>query len=187
MASAKKTAKPDKSAKPAKPSAGSDPKGTAEAPARSGPGLLVLAPVVLIASAGASFLLGSAASAPQSTAQSACAPASHEEAARTDAPPEPMILMEVPEILVTIGSQPASRYVKMSVVVGVPEGAEKIYAENETVLMDSFLNYLRVIEPEHFEDPLFYRDMKTELSQRALLALGERNVSGFFVTEFLIR
>ncbi len=91
------------------------------------------------------------------------------------------------EMLITIGSAPATRYVKinLSIVTG-PKGAASV-KKNEPVLKDAFNNYLRSVEVSDFEDPGFYAHMREQLSRRSELVLGGSVSEGVLITEFLLR
>jgi flagellar protein FliL len=95
--------------------------------------------------------------------------------------------VELPEILISIGSEPATRYVKMKVSISAYEGGAEAVAANETILMDAFNLYLRSVEPKDFEDPSFYAFLREQLSHRAELILGGDVTDGVLITEFLLR
>lgn len=58
---------------------------------------------------------------------------------------------------------------------------------NDARLRDAFMSYLRAIEVEKLEDVSFMPNLRNQLLRRAKLALGEENVSGVLITDFLIR
>lgn len=93
----------------------------------------------------------------------------------------------LPEILITIGSAPADRYLKMTIAVTTPEDKTKAVKEAEIVLTDAFNTYLRSIETADFENPNFYNQMRDELAWRSELVLGTSVSKGVLITEFLLR
>ncbi len=95
--------------------------------------------------------------------------------------------VEMQDILITIGREPASRYLKMKLAIITQEGAVSAVKEAEPVLMDAFVNYLRSLELSDFEDPGFYPRMREQLAHRSKLVLGSANSEGVLITEFLLR
>lgn len=97
------------------------------------------------------------------------------------------VYVELKEVLITIGSEPATRYLKinLSVVTG-KDGVAKVKAA-EPMLIDAFNNYLRSIELRDVEDPSFYPHMREQLARRAELVLGGTVSNGVLITEFLLR
>lgn len=93
----------------------------------------------------------------------------------------------VQEILITIGSAPATRYLKMQLSVATDKSDAKMVKPVETQLVDAFLLYLRSVELDDFEDPAFYKHMREQLGRRADLVLGDGIVEGVLITEFLLR
>jgi flagellar FliL protein len=93
----------------------------------------------------------------------------------------------VQEILITIGSAPATRYLKMQLSVATDKADAKKVKPVETQLVDAFLLYLRSVELDDFEDPAFYKHMREQLGRRADLVLGDGIVEGVLITEFLLR
>lgn len=93
----------------------------------------------------------------------------------------------VQEILITIGSAPATRYLKMQLSVSTDKADAKKVTPVETQLIDAFLLYLRSVEVSDFEDPAFYKHMREQLGRRADLVLGDGIVEGVLITEFLLR
>ena len=94
---------------------------------------------------------------------------------------------EVQEILITVGSAPAMRYLKMQLAVATDKDDAKKIKPLETQLIDAFLLYLRSVELKDFEDPAFYKHMREQLGRRADLVLGDGIVEGVLITEFLLR
>ena len=93
----------------------------------------------------------------------------------------------VQEILITIGTAPATRYLKMNVSVATDKTDSKKVKSSETALVDAFLLYLRSVNVDDFEDPAFYKHMREQLSRRADLVLGDGISEGVLITEFLLR
>ena len=107
----------------------------------------------------------------------------------TEKPEEKKSLTYTPvqEILITIGSAPATRYLKMQLSVATDKADAKKVKPVETQLVDAFLLYLRSVELDDFEDPAFYKHMREQLGRRADLVLGDGIVEGVLITEFLLR
>lgn len=157
------------------------------AAAKSGGGVMGLA-ILGVGSLAAAFatvyLLTPAA--PASSA-AACAPG---ETALT--PPSPLVssdlsYVELEEILITIGSEPATRYLKLKIAIVAQNKQVNFVKQSEPVLIDAFVNYLRSVELQDFENPAFYTDMRAQLARRAELVLGGAVTDGVLITEFLLR
>lgn len=95
--------------------------------------------------------------------------------------------VELDELIVTIGSAPATRYLKMNLSVVTQKGNAARVKDAQPVLIDAFVNYLRAVELEDFEDPGFYAEMREQLARRAELVLGGAVTDGVLITEFLLR
>ena len=95
--------------------------------------------------------------------------------------------VELEEILITIGSEPASRYLKMNLVIATDKSGTGAIEDAEPILRDAFINYLRSVELSDFEDPAFFARMREQLSRRADLVLGSAVSDGVLITEFLLR
>jgi flagellar FliL protein len=91
------------------------------------------------------------------------------------------------EIIITIGSSPSSRYLKMQVSVVTNKESAEYIKSSEPILMDAFINYLRSVEIDDFEDPKFYSNMRRQLSRRSELVVGAASSDGVLITEFLLR
>jgi flagellar protein FliL len=172
--------KPDKKAEP-------NPEGDAAEPgAKSGGGmmgLLMLGGASLVSSFGLVYLL--TPSAPAETA--ACTPGESHGAVVDSAVKPGSVYVELPEVLITVGSAPATRYLKMNVSVITTGTGRGAVEAAEPVLIDAFNTYLRSIEMADFEDPGFYPRMREQLTRRAELVLGSGVTSGVLITEFLLR
>ena len=103
------------------------------------------------------------------------------------APTKAQAYTPVQEILITVGTAPATRYLKMQVSVATDKSKAKEVKSAETALLDAFLLYLRSVEISDFEDPNFYNHMREQLSRRADLVLGDGVSNGVMITEFLLR
>ncbi len=97
------------------------------------------------------------------------------------------IYVELPEILVTVGGEPATRYLKLKILIICDDKSESSVSKSEPVLMDAFINYLRSVELTDFEDPGFYAHMRDQLRRRSQLVLGSDVSNGVLITEFLLR
>lgn len=91
------------------------------------------------------------------------------------------------EIVITVGSAPSNRYLKMQVSVITSKDSAEYIKSAEPILMDAFINYLRSVELDDFEDPKFYSNMRRQLSRRSELVVGAASSDGVLITEFLLR
>ncbi|MEO1101833.1 MAG: flagellar basal body-associated FliL family protein [Pseudomonadota bacterium] len=117
----------------------------------------------------------------------ACVPGEAVVAAIPSSMKAEMAYQELPEILITVGQAPATRYLKMSISVVAPKDGLENVKKAEPVLMDAFNNYLRSLTLADFEDPGFYPHMREQLGRRAELVLGSAGSDGVLITEFLLR
>lgn len=166
--------------------AGKKPK-TDDAPAekKSGGGLIgmiILSVSAIAASFGASYLLTPAEAAPVETECS-----THEAVKVSEPVYKDQSFVALDEILITIGSEPATRFLKMDVSIVTSSDYLDIVEQDAPVLIDAFINYLRSVELEDFEDPAFYAQMREQLSRRSELILGASASDGVLVTSFLLR
>jgi len=95
--------------------------------------------------------------------------------------------VELRDILITIGSAPATRYLKMKVAIIADSEDALTVNDAEPVLIDAFTNYLRSVELSDFENPGFYSHMRDQLDRRSKLVLGGNVSDGVLITEFLLR
>ena len=160
---------------------------TPEADAKSGGmmGLIALVFAAIAGSFGANYLL--APSAPASTSAEVCEQAEKEPEAPKQRASEDQEFVELEEFLITIGSAPATRYLKMRVSVVTGKEEAKTVKDSEPILVDAFINYLRSVELSDFEDPGFYTHMRQQLSRRSELVVGASASDGVLITEFLLR
>ncbi len=144
-------------------------------------GILIVAGASLAASFGLFYFLSPQAPAAQACPTVAVAPATPALASADH------VYVDLKEVLITIGSEPATRYLKMNIsIITGRDGATKVKAA-EPMLIDAFNNYLRSIELADVEDPGFYPHMREQLARRAELVLGGTVSNGVLITEFLLR
>lgn len=176
--------KPDKKADKAAVKQPAADKGEAPAkPAGGLIGLLMLGAASLVSSFGLVYFL----TPPAPAATEACLPAeSHAEIVA------PIITadqsyVELQEMVITVGSAPATRYLKMNISIMTNSENTGAIKDAEPVLIDAFNTYLRSIELKDFEDPGFYPRMREQLARRSELVLGSGVSNGVLITEFLLR
>ena len=176
--------KPDKKADKASEKQPAADKGEAPAKQAGGMmGLLILGAASLASSFGLVYFLTPSSSA----ATEACLPG--EGAAEVIAPivKADQSYVELQEMVITVGSAPATRYLKMNVSIMTDSANTETIKEAEPVLIDAFNTYLRSIELKDFEDPGFYPRMREQLARRSELVLGSGVSNGVLITEFLLR
>ena len=159
-----------------------------EAPAKGGlnmMGLLVLGLACAATSFASVYFLAPAPVA--AAAVTTDAEADYEPVEKEPADKKPYTYTEIQEILITIGSAPATRYLKLNLSLATEKTDAKLVKSNETALIDAFLLYLRSVSVEDFEDPAFYKHMREQLGRRADLVLGDGVAKGVLITEFLLR
>ena len=91
------------------------------------------------------------------------------------------------EILVTIGNEPATRYVKIKTSVISDNSHVSAVKKAEPMLVDAFVGYLRALQLSDFESADFYPKMREQLAMRSEIVLGADASHGVLVTEFLLR
>ena len=149
-------------------------------------GLVILAVGAIGASFGTVFLL--TPSAAPAIEAGECAPVEVAVPQPNDPIPlEDQRYVEIPEILITIGSSPSDRYLKLNLTVITDRAHIGDVEDAKPVLIDAFNTYLRAVEPADFEAPGFYPRMRDQLSRRAELVLGDAASDGVLITEFLLR
>ena len=157
-----------------------------EAPSSGGIGMMGLL-VLGLACAATSFASVYFLAPAPTVAEAATVEAEYVPVEKPEKKKKDLTYTEVQEILITVGSAPATRYLKMQLAVATDKNdAEKI-KPLETQLIDAFLLYLRSVELKDFEDPAFYKHMREQLGRRADLVLGDGIVEGVLITEFLLR
>ena len=153
--------------------------------AKSGGGLIGLL-MLGAAALGSSFALVYLLTPPASTA-AACAPAESGEAAIAPTVKADQAYVELKETLISVGSAPATRYLKINISVMTDSGNAQLVKDAEPMLIDAFNTYLRSVELADFEDPGFYPRMREQLARRSELVLGSGVSNGVLITEFLLR
>lgn len=148
-------------------------------------GLIMLGAASLVSSFGLVYFLTPPAS---TETAAACLPGEHGATAEV----KPALMADqsyVPlkEMVITVGSAPATRYLKMNVSVMTDSANTSAVQAAEPVLIDAFNTYLRSIEMKDFEDPGFYPRMREQLARRSELVLGSGVSNGVLITEFLLR
>ena len=146
-------------------------------------GLIALAFAAIGGSFGATYFLGPSP-APVKTAEACDTAKAAPEPKRASIDQE---FVPLEEILITIGSSPSNRYLKMQVSVVTDKDSVSQIKSAEPILMDAFINYLRSVELDDFEDPKFYSNMRRQLSRRSELVVGAGASDGVLITEFLLR
>ncbi len=158
------------------------------APARGGvAGIAILAAACIVSAFGIVYVLTpTPAPAPD---LAACTPGSAPQAGPVIAPAATaeQDYVELKEVLITIGSAPATRYLKMNLSVMAAEGSAQQVKAAEPMLIDAFNTYLRSLELSDFENPAFYPHLREQLARRAEIILGSEVAEGVLITEFLLR
>lgn len=145
--------------------------------------LVVLAAVCMAGAFGVVFFL----SPNPAPAALACTPDASGSAVRTPLALEDHVYVELQEILITIGNEPATRYVKIKTSVISDASHMGAVKKAEPMLVDAFVGYLRALQLSDFESADFYPKMREQLARRAEIVLGSDASHGVLVTEFLLR
>ena len=167
----------------------SEPKETPEAPEKPSGGLGMIGLALLgVAAMGGSFGVSFLLNKPAEPVIVACEP-SDEDAAPTltKKVAANQRYVELDEILITIGSEPATRYLKINASIVTTSSAVKDVEKAQPLLIDAFNYYLRSVEVSDFENPAFYPHLREQLGRRAELVLGGETSQGVLITEFLLR
>lgn len=161
--------------------------GGGDSPAKPASGLMGLV-ILGVASLVSSFaLMYFLMPAPSHTEVAACVPGEAAVATIEPTATADQTYVELKEVLITVGSAPATRYLKMHIsVITNADGIEAVQSA-EPMLIDAFNTYLRSIEMKDFEDPGFYPRMREQLARRTELVLGSGVSNGVLITEFLLR
>jgi flagellar FliL protein len=146
-------------------------------------GLIMLGGASLVSSFGLVYLL----TPPPAAEIAACAPEGADVAAIEPAAKPGQAYVELPEVLITVGSAPATRFLKMNISIITDSSGASAIADAEPMLIDAFNTYLRSVELADLEDPGFYPRMREQLMRRAELVLGSGVSEGVLITEFLLR
>ncbi len=159
---------------------------TPEATSTKKGGAVGFAMIALAALTG-SFGVSYATSTPIADSPETCKAEPKDDADKTQTVKRDLVYVPLPDILTTIGSEPATRYLKMTVTLATNKNGEQIAKERKLIIMDAFISYLRSVELSDFEDPSFYGHMREQLSHRSEIILGAETSEGVLITEFLIR
>lgn len=146
-------------------------------------GLAMLAVAAMAGSFGISYFTAAAAPEPAET----CSVEDTAHIEKAAVPDKDLAFVPLPDILTTIGSEPATRYLKMNVTVATHKDSTRTVDENKLVIIDAFISYLRSVELTDFENPDFYGHMREQLAHRSKIILGPDVSEGVLITEFLIR
>jgi flagellar FliL protein len=146
-------------------------------------GLIIIVVAAFAAAFGSTYLLGGESGAKASTIQAETG----ESTPKAKKNVEEYAYVELPEIIITIGIEPADRFLKVNLSIISPKDSAKSVKELSPVLIDSFNMYLRAIELANFEDPGFYSKLREQLTYRSELVLGAETSKGVLITEFLLR
>ena len=157
-----------------------------EAPSSGGIGMMGLL-VLGLACAATSFASVYFLAPAPTVAEAATVEVAEAPVAKPEKKKKDLAYTPVQEILITVGSAPATRYLKMQLSVATDKADAKMIKPVETQLIDAFLLYLRSVELNDFEEPAFYKHMREQLGRRADLVLGDGIVEGVLITEFLLR
>lgn len=152
----------------------------------SGGGLIPLVVLAVVSMAGA-FGIVYFLSPNTPAAALACAPGEGGKPAHTPLALEDHVYVELQEILVTIGNEPATRYVKIKTSVISDNSHVSAVKKAEPMLVDAFVGYLRALQLSDFESADFYPKMREQLAMRSEIVLGADASHGVLVTEFLLR
>ena len=159
----------------------------AETPAgKSSGGMLTLILLALVCGAGsfaAMFFLTPA----QAVDAAVCVPGESAAASIDPLATEDQAYVELQEILITIGNEPATRYVKMKAVVVTDKNNTSDVKKAEPMLKDAFVSYMRSLELSDFESADFFPRLRQQLAHRSELVLGGDVSRGVLITEFLLR
>ncbi len=145
--------------------------------------LIVLAVVCALGAFGTVFIL----SGGDEPTVLACA--DHEQGSPAHAPlaMDDYVYVDLQEILVTIGNEPATRYVKINMSVISDSEHMGAVKKAEPMLVDAFVGYLRALTLSDFESADFYPRMREQLAVRSEVVLGPEASHGVLITEFLLR
>ena len=156
-----------------------------QAEKKSASGVIGIALLAVVA-AGGSFGMMFMLTPSQPAAAAACLPAAGPMGVAPLATAD-QVYVELNEILITIGDEPATRYVKMKTSIVADKTKADAVKKAEPMLADAFVSYLRSVELSDFEAAGFYPRMREQLARRAELVLGGDVSDGVLITEFLLR
>lgn len=87
----------------------------------------------------------------------------------------------------TISLQGNNRILKIGITLEVISGEADYIDPSDPKVRDAFTGYLRALRLEQIEDAAFMAQMRAQLLRRAQLILGQENVRGILITDFLVR
>ena len=155
---------------------------------KSGGGMMSFAAIAVFSAAasfGAVFFLAPSSGAAETPA---CQTANHAAGFVPDPlAREDQAYVELGEIMITIGNEPASRYVKIKTAIVADKTNVNAVQKAEPMLTDAFISYLRSVELSDLESASFYPRLREQLSRRSEIVLGGDVSRGVLVTEFLLR
>jgi flagellar FliL protein len=102
-----------------------------------------------------------------------------------DFTPKNLEIVELNEFVVSLRQD--RQVLRILLALEAPSGSVSSIDPNDLRLRDAFMSYLRAIEVEQLEDVAFMPQLRAQLLRRAKLVLGDENVSGVLITDFLIR
>lgn len=102
-----------------------------------------------------------------------------------DFTPKDLAIVELNEFVVSLRRD--RQVLRILLAVEVPSGVASEIDANDLRLRDAFMSYLRAIDVEQLEDVTFMPQLRAQLLRRAKLVLGDENISGILITDFLIR
>ncbi len=94
-------------------------------------------------------------------------------------------IVELNEFVISL--REGRQVLRILLAVEAPSESASTIDPNDLRLRDAFMSYLRAIEVEQLEDVTFMPQLRAQLLRRAKLVLGDENVSGILITDFLIR
>lgn len=98
---------------------------------------------------------------------------------------KPVGIVELNEFVVSLRRD--RQILRILIALETPKDNTENIDPNDPRLRDAFMSYLRAVEVEKLEEISFLPNLRAQLLRRAKLALGEENVSGVLITDFLIR
>lgn len=102
-----------------------------------------------------------------------------------DFTPKNLEIVELNEFVISLRED--RQVLRILLALEAPSSAATSIDPNDLRLRDAFMSYLRAIEPEQLADVAFMPQLRAQLLRRAKLVLGDENVSGVLITDFLIR
>jgi flagellar FliL protein len=87
----------------------------------------------------------------------------------------------------TISLQGNNRILKIGITLEVVSDEADYMDPSDPKVRDAFTGYLRALRLEQIEDAAFMVQMRSQLLRRAQLILGQENVRGILITDFLVR